>query len=168
MSFLKSDYVYPMRIGVFFIPTQSEEHHYFSLFHFKTWGYDMRRGKNVSWESYGHYTTDLITDEAVELIRQHEQHSPMFLYVAHLAVHSANDYQFLEAPEYVIKKFDYIKNENRRTFAGVLINNIISYYFFITSITPDNLRLLSAKLSTFQIFPLLVLTTVLTNMNTVT
>jgi len=94
----------------------------------QSWGYDMRRGMNVSWESYGHYTTDLITDEAVSRIRNHDPSSPMFLYVAHLAVHSANSYQFLEAPEYVIKKFDYIKNQNRRTFAGDF-NNLMVYSF---------------------------------------
>ena len=88
----------------------------------QSWGYDMRRGLNVSWESYGQYTTDLITDEAVELIRNHNQSSPMFLYVAHLAVHSANSYKFLEAPEEIIKKFHYIKNEDRRTFAGKFIH----------------------------------------------
>lgn len=82
------------------------------------WGYDMRRGMNVSWESYDHYTTDLITDESIELIKSHDSDNPLFLYVAHLAVHSANSYRFLEAPADIIKKFDYIKDKNRKIFAG--------------------------------------------------
>lgn len=78
----------------------------------------MRRGMNVSWESYGFYTTDLISAEAVKHIKGHDSKSPMFLYVAHLAVHSANQYQYLQAPDEVIRKFSYIKDKNRRTFAG--------------------------------------------------
>lgn len=73
---------------------------------------------NVSWESFGNYTTDLITNEAKTLIRSHDSKAPMFLYVSHLAVHSANPYQFLQAPKDIIKKFDYIKDKNRRIFAG--------------------------------------------------
>ncbi len=82
------------------------------------WGYDMRRGLNVSWESFGHYSTDLFTDESIKIIESHNTSSPLFLYMAHLAVHSANPYQFLEAPREIIEKFDYIKEKDRRIFAG--------------------------------------------------
>lgn len=78
----------------------------------------MRRNLDTSWESFGNYTTDLITNEAKTLIRSHDSGTPMFLYVSHLAVHSANSYQFLQAPKEVIKQFDYIKDKNRRTYAG--------------------------------------------------
>lgn len=80
----------------------------------------MRRGMNVSWESFGSYTTDLITGEAENIIKSHDPKTPLFLYVAHVAVHSANSYQYLEAPEEIIKKFDYIVDENRRKFAGFI------------------------------------------------
>lgn len=82
------------------------------------WGYDMRRGMNVSWDSFGKYSTDLFTEESVHIIKSHDVSKPLFLYVAHLAVHSANMYQFLQAPKNVIKKFDYIKDLNRRIYAG--------------------------------------------------
>lgn len=82
------------------------------------WGYDMRRGMNVSWESLGQYTTDLLGDEAVRKIDAHDTRNPLFLYVAHLAVHSANQYQFLEAPQIIVDKFNYIEDKNRRIFAG--------------------------------------------------
>lgn len=78
----------------------------------------MRRGMDTSWDSFGNYTTDLLTDEAVQIIKSHDISNPLFLYVAHLAVHSANMYQFLQAPKEVIKKFDYIEDTNRRTYAG--------------------------------------------------
>ena len=47
------------------------------------------------WDDYGRYATDLFTDEAVSIINEHGDHhsnsaaSPLFLYLAHLAVHSA-------------------------------------------------------------------------------
>lgn len=86
----------------------------------KFWGFDMRRGMDVAWETYGSYTTDLITEESVKLIEKHDLASPMFLYVAHLAVHSSNPYQFLEAPEEIIEKFSYIKDKRRRIYAAML------------------------------------------------
>ena len=49
----------------------------------------------MAWDDYGRYATDLFTDEAVSIINDHGEHhsnsetSPLFLYLAHLAVHSA-------------------------------------------------------------------------------
>ncbi|KAJ9601168.1 hypothetical protein L9F63_000688, partial [Diploptera punctata] len=84
------------------------------------WGYDMRRGMNVSWKSYGFYTTDLFTREATRIIQDHDTRRPLFLYLAHLATHSANPYKPLQAPASTLAKFNYIKDKNRRTFAGML------------------------------------------------
>jgi hypothetical protein len=60
------------------------------------WGYDFRRNLSVAWKDYGRYATDLFTDEAVSVIDNHGKNSvsnnstdPLFLYLAHLAVHSA-------------------------------------------------------------------------------
>ena len=84
---------------------------------------------SVAWSDYGKYATDLFTDEAVEIIKKHgkdDKHrekeaqeedgkkmegssKPLFLYLAHLAVHSANSYSPLQAPDDVVKKFEYIK-----------------------------------------------------------
>ena len=78
----------------------------------------MRRGMAISWESYGSYTTDLFTQEATRLIQQHDTSRPLFLYLAHLATHSANPYRPLQAPAETLNKFKYIPNMHRRTFAG--------------------------------------------------
>lgn len=82
----------------------------------------MRRGMNVSHDSRGKYTTTLLTDEAVHLIQTHDTEKPMFLYLAHLAVHSANPYLPLQAPPDpdIMQHFAYIKDPNRRTFASML------------------------------------------------
>ncbi len=71
------------------------------------WGYDFRRGLNVSRDDFGTYSTDLFTDEASDVIRRHEEVNiarrhrgktdrPLFLYLAHQAVHSANTYSPLQ------------------------------------------------------------------------
>merc|ERR1711899_105476 len=70
---------------------------------------------------YGKYATDVFTDEAVTRIQDHDsENQPLFPYLAHLAVHSANSYSPLQAPEDAVNKFSYIKDENRRKFAGML------------------------------------------------
>ena len=84
------------------------------------WGYDFRRNMTVAWEDYGNYATDIFTDEAVRIIDEHNDKDPLFLYLAHLAVHSANTYSPLQAPEDAINKHSYIEDENRRKFAGML------------------------------------------------
>jgi len=84
------------------------------------WGYDFRRNMSVSWSEYGNYSTDIFTREAVKVIKSHDKNSPLFLYLAHQAVHSANTYAPLQAPQDAIDKHKYIKDVNRRTFAGML------------------------------------------------
>ena len=75
---------------------------------------------SVAWGDYGDYATDLFTKEAEKIIKNHKTKKPLFLYLAHLAVHSANTYSPLQAPEDAINKHKYIKNENRRIFSGML------------------------------------------------
>ena len=78
------------------------------------WGYDFRRDMDVSWEDYGSYATDIFTNEATKAINGHNQSQPLFLYLAHLAVHSANTYMPLQAPAEIVDLFDNIQDENRR------------------------------------------------------
>ncbi|XP_067209079.1 arylsulfatase B-like isoform X2 [Linepithema humile] len=84
------------------------------------WGLDMRRGMEPAWDLHGQYSTDIFTREAVKLIDRHNSSRPMFLYLAHAAVHSGNPYNPLPAPDEEIVKFDNIFNYNRRRFAGML------------------------------------------------
>lgn len=81
-------------------------------------GYDFRRGMNVSWEAYGRYTTDLLTDEAVSVINGHDTSQPMLLYLAHVAPHAP-----LQAPASLVDKFQYIPTLARRKFAGMIGTN---------------------------------------------
>jgi hypothetical protein len=74
----------------------------------------MRKDIEVHWASYGHYTTDLFSQETVSTILQHNKTHPLFLYLAHLATHSANLYRPLQAPVHTVNKFRYIADEQRR------------------------------------------------------
>lgn len=80
----------------------------------------MRQNLSVHWETNGQYATDLFSDKAVETIKNHDKGNPMFLYLAHLAPHTANEFDPLQAPESEIKKFDYIKCPQRRTYAAMV------------------------------------------------
>lgn len=74
----------------------------------------------VAWQDYGKYATDLFTQRATQIIRQHDKSRPLFLYLAHLAVHSANPYDPLQVPRELLSKFSYIADPQRRKFAGML------------------------------------------------
>lgn len=92
----------------------SRDSQYFPVFV----GLDFRRGMEPTLHYQGKYATDVFTEEAVDIIESHDTSSPLFLYLAHLAVHSANSYQPLQAPFEEIIKFNYIEDLNRRVFAG--------------------------------------------------
>jgi hypothetical protein len=75
----------------------------------------------TAWDLAGRYATDVLTDEAVRIIQGHDVSpfgSPLFLYLAHLAVHAGNRGKLLEAPQPEIDRFRHITDPNRRTYAG--------------------------------------------------
>lgn len=78
----------------------------------------MRRNNSVDWSAFGKYTTSIFTDEACDVIAKHDVSNPFFLYVAHLAVHSANPYSPLQAPEETVELFSGIEDLQRRRYAG--------------------------------------------------
>lgn len=61
------------------------------------------------------YTTDLMGDEAVRVIEQHDPDQPLFLYVPFNAPHTP-----LQAPDKYVKKYAHIEDESRRIFAGMV------------------------------------------------
>lgn len=79
----------------------------------------MRRNLEVDRSAFGNYTTRLLSEEAVAVISNHNVSSPLFLYVAHLAVHSANPYSPLQAPRETVDVFSDIIDIERRRFAGI-------------------------------------------------
>ncbi|KAF7418651.1 hypothetical protein HZH68_001304 [Vespula germanica] len=83
-------------------------------------GFDMRRNLSIAWDTLNKYSTDLFTEESVRLINSHDTKDPMFLYLAHLAPHSGNSNDLLQAPDEEIAKFGYINDPERRTYAAMV------------------------------------------------
>lgn len=81
----------------------------------------MRRNLEVDWSAAGNYTTTLLANEAENVIRQHDPSSgPLFLYLAHLAPHSANRNDPLQAPPETVALFKHIEDPKRRIYAGII------------------------------------------------
>lgn len=83
-----------------------------------SWGFDIRRDMDLAFDLHGQYTTDLIARESVRIIGTHNSSNPLFLYIAHAAVHSGNPYNPLPAPDSTTAKFTYINDFPRRKYAG--------------------------------------------------
>lgn len=81
-------------------------------------GYDMRRNLEVDWSAMGKYSTDLFTEEAVNVIENHDSSSPLLLYLAHLAPHTGNMRDPFQAPDDTVAKLSHIQDPERRTYAG--------------------------------------------------
>ena len=76
-------------------------------------GYDWQRnGETLRTEGY---TTHLLTDEAVRVIKERDGSDPLFLYLSYNAPHLPN-----EAPEETIASYGDIENEFRRVHAAMV------------------------------------------------
>lgn len=82
----------------------------------------MRRNEATDWSAFGKYTTRIFADEVSDVIANHNASKPLFLYMAHLAVHSANPYSPLQAPEETVDMFAHIEDLERRRYAGLSHN----------------------------------------------
>ncbi|CAO1393268.1 unnamed protein product [Diamesa hyperborea] len=86
-----------------------------------TEGYDMRRNLTVADDiNPKPYVTELFTNEAVKKIQSHNQTSPLFLVINHLAPHAGNENMPMEAPQDEIDKFMHIPDIKRRTLAAMI------------------------------------------------
>jgi arylsulfatase B len=78
----------------------------------------MRRNLDVDRSYNQTYATEMFTNEAINLIASHNKSQPLFLLLNHLAPHAANEHHPLQAPEEIIKMYEYIPDLDRRTLAG--------------------------------------------------
>lgn len=83
-------------------------------------GYDMRENDRVTNTTNGTYATDVFTAKAVELIKKHNQNKPLFLMINHLAPHTANEDDPMQAPADEIAKFSYIKDPKIQKLAAMM------------------------------------------------
>lgn len=92
---------------------------YQDVLDFNFWGYDMRRNLDVHYGTKPKkYITNLLTEEALTVINQHNKNDPLFLMLTHLAPHSGNQLNRWQAPKEEIDKFSHIKDDERRVLAG--------------------------------------------------
>ncbi|XP_049275844.1 arylsulfatase B-like [Rhipicephalus sanguineus] len=68
----------------------------------------------------GVYSTDAFTEEAEQIIRNHDALKPLFLYLSYQGVHSSCDGCTAEAPRRNVEKFPYITAWNRTVLAGAV------------------------------------------------
>uniref|UniRef100_A0A6M2DJ96 Putative arylsulfatase b n=1 Tax=Xenopsylla cheopis TaxID=163159 RepID=A0A6M2DJ96_XENCH len=97
-------------------------HDYYDHFVYEEpwYGLDIRRGMDPAWDLHGQYSTDVFSNEAIKIVQNHNTSKPLFLYMAHAAVHSSNHYNPLPAPDDVVDSFKHIENFQRRKFAAIL------------------------------------------------
>uniref|UniRef100_A0A1A9ZDM9 Sulfatase N-terminal domain-containing protein n=1 Tax=Glossina pallidipes TaxID=7398 RepID=A0A1A9ZDM9_GLOPL len=67
-------------------------------------GLDFRRDLRPWPEANGTYVTDVFTDEAVRIIKCHDESKPLFLLISHLAVHTGKSKNPSQAPEDEVKR----------------------------------------------------------------
>ncbi|XP_046980565.1 arylsulfatase B-like [Schistocerca americana] len=104
------DYIFEDRVT---IPLLSSDRNKLS-------GYDLRENLTTAWQCNGKYATDVFTEEAERLIRDHDTERPLFLYLAHLACHPGDHSQLINAPQDLINSFSYISHPDRRILAAVM------------------------------------------------
>ena len=79
-------------------------------------GLDLYNNTEPVFTERDHYSTHLFTERAVDIIRRHpgSTSKPLFLYLSYAAVHAP-----LLVPERYTDEYQYIKDENRRNYAGM-------------------------------------------------
>lgn len=83
-------------------------------------GYDMRHNLTTHYDTKGMYATDMFTEAAVRTITEHPLHEPLFMYLAHLAPHTANDYDPMQVPEDELARMAHIADPTRRRYAAMV------------------------------------------------
>lgn len=85
-----------------------------------TAGIDFRRDLKRWHLDNNTYATEAFTTEAQRVIKQHDKSRPLFMVLSHLAVHTGNEDNPMQAPEEEVAKFSHIKDPKRRTYAGMV------------------------------------------------
>ena len=78
-------------------------------------GYAMGSEKGSTNDTYGEYSAHLFARKAGDVIHSHNQSNPLFLYIALQSVHAP-----LQVPDEYKKPYLHIKDENRKTYAGMV------------------------------------------------
>lgn len=83
-------------------------------------GFDLRLNKKVLWNLSGVYATHAFTERALRVIEAHDKSKPLFLFMAHQGVHTANQYGAVQCPIEYLDKFARLENRKRILLCGAL------------------------------------------------
>ncbi|KAL8593460.1 hypothetical protein ACOMHN_000775 [Nucella lapillus] len=85
------------------------------------YGLDFHRNGETLWNVNGNFSTEMYTQEAEKVISAHDPSEPLFLYLAHQAVHAGNMPDPLQVPQKYVDRFTHkIHDVRRRMFAGMV------------------------------------------------
>lgn len=82
-----------------------------------TVGYDFRNNFDIDRSDPGMYITDLLTKKAINIIESSDDEKPFFIYLAHTAMHRANDEDPLAAKPDDLALYNFLQGD-RRNYAG--------------------------------------------------
>ncbi|XP_071089640.1 arylsulfatase B-like [Haliotis cracherodii] len=77
-------------------------------------GLDLHDDTKPVFNETGHYSAHLFTEKAINVIENHEESKPFFLYMAYQSVHAP-----LQVPSKYMDQYSHIKDMQRRTYAGM-------------------------------------------------
>ncbi|GFW13553.1 arylsulfatase B [Trichonephila clavipes] len=84
------------------------------------YGIDLEDGTETIKTMRGRYATEVFTERALDIISSHNESDPLFLYMAHLAPHTGNEYMPLQAPITYTSRNSHIQDSKRRMYAGMV------------------------------------------------
>ncbi|XP_028175730.1 arylsulfatase B-like [Ostrinia furnacalis] len=82
-------------------------------------GLNLYRNETPAWDVEG-YLTDLYNKEAISIIKSHDESTPLFLMLAHMAPHGSNDGALLQAPPQDVRTMRHVESPERRIFAAMV------------------------------------------------
>ncbi|XP_022825451.1 arylsulfatase B-like [Spodoptera litura] len=98
---------------------------YYTYNHVETWndtvfyGLDLFNNLEPVEDQRGHLT-EVLTERAVKLIRNHDPSVPLYLHISHAAPHVGGGFVNLQTPEDLIAANDHIAHSPRRLYAGLV------------------------------------------------
>ncbi|XP_041970818.1 arylsulfatase J-like [Aricia agestis] len=82
-------------------------------------GMDLFKNMTQAWDVEG-YITDVYTQEAKTVIKNHDVSRPLFLMVGHNAPHAGNEVSDLQAPPDYVRSMRHIESPQRRIYAAMV------------------------------------------------
>ncbi|XP_055353935.1 arylsulfatase I-like isoform X2 [Paramacrobiotus metropolitanus] len=83
-------------------------------------GHDLWNALTPATNYTGQYLTDIFTDRALQRINQHDFEKPLFVYLAHMAPHWANEHDPVQSTDEYTKRFPHIDHKEKRKYAGTI------------------------------------------------